>query len=383
MIAEIPAVLMRGGTSKCWVFEEHVLPEGREARSRFLLRAYGAPDLRQADGVGGGTAFTNKVVIVKKSDRPDADVDYTHAQVDYTKPNVDWNGTCGNCSSVPGPYAIHAGWVQPAGDVTRVRIYNTNTDKFVIVDVPTPNGVVAEEGDTYIDGVPFPGPLVRLGFHRPAGSVTGKLFPSGRPMDEVETPFGRVRFTLVDAANPFVFALASDLGMTGDETVAELDNADTLARLEYVRGAGSVLMGLADRPENAAGVSQAVPKIGYVAPAKDATSGIRIRMLSMARPHAMLQGTALVALAAAVAAPGTTVAQVVGSIPEMLRVAHPSGIATVWPELDGNGELETAFVVRSARRLCAGTLFVPLPAESHNGVDHGAERVHNGRAATA
>ncbi len=201
-----------------------MLPEGREARSRFLLRAYGAPDLRQADGVGGGTAFTNKVVIVKPSARPDADVDYTHAQVDYTKPNVDWNGTCGNCSSVPGPYAIHAGWVKPAGDVTRVRIFNTNTEKFVLVDVPTPGGVVAEEGDTYIDGVPFPGPLVRLGFHRPAGSVTGKLFPSGRPLDEVETPFGRVRFTLIDAANPFVFAFANDLGLSGGETVAEIDD---------------------------------------------------------------------------------------------------------------------------------------------------------------
>ena len=320
-------------------------------------------------------------MIVKPSARPDADVDYTHAQVDYTKPNVDWNGTCGNCSSVPGPYAIHAGWVKPAGDVTRVRIFNTNTEKFVLVDVPTPGGVVAEEGDTYIDGVPFPGPLVRLGFHRPAGSVTGKLFPSGRPLDEVETPFGRVRFTLIDAANPFVFAFANDLGLSGGETVAEIDDPGILARLEYVRGAGSVLMGLTDLPENAARVSQAVPKIGVVAPPGEDAAHVRIRMLSMARPHAMLQGTALVALAAAVATPGTTVAQIVGSVPEELRVAHPSGIATVWPELDANGELETAFVVRSARRLCAGTLFVPLSAHRENGVDHGAERVDDLRTA--
>lgn len=375
MIVSVRATLMRGGTSKCWVFEADCLPAEPQARDAFLLRAMGTPDIRQIDGVGGGTSTTSKVVILSRSARPGADVDYTFAQVGTDKSQVDWLGNCGNCSAVTGPYAIHAGWVRPPGEITRVRVYNTNTNKLLLLDVPTPNGAVAEEGETMIAGVPFAGAEIRLGFYRPQGAVTRKLLPSGRAIDVAQTDIGRVRFTLVDAANPFAFARAGDLGLEGNETPAEIDgDRKLLARLEFIRGTAAVLMGLVERPQEAAGHSQAIPKIAVVAPSIEQVDlhgrrialeamDVSVRMLSMARTHPAFAMTGMIALAAAATIPGSTVAEMSSSTGPAIRVGHPSGVAPVWIELDAAGELEAAFVRRTARRLCAATLFVPLPAE--------------------
>ena len=50
----IRCVIMRGGTSKAVFFHENDLPSDRESRDRVILRAFGSPDLRQIDGLGGG-----------------------------------------------------------------------------------------------------------------------------------------------------------------------------------------------------------------------------------------------------------------------------------------------------------------------------------------
>src|SRR5699024_3938105 len=78
---EIPATWMRGGTSKCWVFRRDDLDVPGMSVDEVLLRAFGSPDHRQVDGVGGGTSTTSKAVILSPSDQPDVDVDYTFAQV--------------------------------------------------------------------------------------------------------------------------------------------------------------------------------------------------------------------------------------------------------------------------------------------------------------
>ena len=99
MIA-IPATWMRGGTSKCWVFRRDDLDVPGLTVDEVLLRLYGSPDLRQVDGVGGGTSTTSKAVILTPSSRPDIDVDYTFAQVGIDEAKVDWGSNCGNCSAV-------------------------------------------------------------------------------------------------------------------------------------------------------------------------------------------------------------------------------------------------------------------------------------------
>src|ERR1043166_7910260 len=94
----IPAVYMRGGTSKGVFFRSDVLPTDAPTRDRLLLRIVGSPDPygKQIDGMGGATSSTSKVVIVSKSQRPDCDVNYLFGAVAIDAPVIDWSGNCGN-----------------------------------------------------------------------------------------------------------------------------------------------------------------------------------------------------------------------------------------------------------------------------------------------
>ena len=146
-MADIAATWMRGGTSKCWVFQRDELEVPGWSRDDVLLRVFGSPDPRQVDGVGGGTSTTSKAVIVSPSAADtDWDVDYTFAQVGIEEQRVDWGSNCGNCSSVIGLYAVRNGWVPAVADETVVRVHNTNTNQLIMLHVRTPGGVVDEKG---------------------------------------------------------------------------------------------------------------------------------------------------------------------------------------------------------------------------------------------
>ena len=135
----IPAMIIRGGTSK-GVYLKSDLPEECEKWDAILLKMMGSPDKKQIDGLGGSQSVTSKVAIVNKSERADADVDYTFAQVSVDKPIVSYKGNCGNISSGVGPFAIEKGLVDVKEETTPVRIYNTNTGKMIMADVKTQNG---------------------------------------------------------------------------------------------------------------------------------------------------------------------------------------------------------------------------------------------------
>ena len=104
----IPAVYMRGGTSKGVFFLADDLPSDPAARDRILMRVIGSPDRygKHTDGMGGATSSTSKVVILSKSKRVGCDVDYLFGQVAIDKPLVDWSGNCGNLSAAVGPFAM-------------------------------------------------------------------------------------------------------------------------------------------------------------------------------------------------------------------------------------------------------------------------------------
>ena len=80
-ILKLPVTLMRGGTSKGVYLLEEDLPEDHNEWDKILLRLMGSPDQKQIDGLGGSQSVTSKVAIIKKSDRSDADVDYTFAHL--------------------------------------------------------------------------------------------------------------------------------------------------------------------------------------------------------------------------------------------------------------------------------------------------------------
>ena len=163
-ILKLPVMLMRGGTSKGVYILEDDLPKNRDEWEPVLLRLMGSPDKKQIDGLGGSQSVTSKVAIVKKSSRPDADVDYTFAQVSVDKPLVSYKGNCGNISSGVGPFAIERGLIQAKDGTTPVRIFNTNTKKMIVADVKTKDGGVEYEGGFSIAGVPGTGSPIKLKF---------------------------------------------------------------------------------------------------------------------------------------------------------------------------------------------------------------------------
>src|SRR5215213_2911333 len=122
----VPAVFMRGGTSRAIVFHERDLAPYSEAeRTAIVLAAMGSPDPygRQVDGLGGGISSLSKIAIVGVAP-PDADVDvtFTFGQVEVTEPRIDWIGTCGNISAAVPVFAVEEGLVPATEPVTPVRV---------------------------------------------------------------------------------------------------------------------------------------------------------------------------------------------------------------------------------------------------------------------
>ena len=120
----VPAVYMRGGTSRAVMFHARDLPE-RTKWDPIFLAAMGSPDPngQQLDGMGGGISSLSKVCVVGPPSVDGADVDYTFAQVQVKDAVVDYSGNCGNMSSAIGPFAVDEGLVQVDADgEARVRI---------------------------------------------------------------------------------------------------------------------------------------------------------------------------------------------------------------------------------------------------------------------
>ena len=372
---KLPAVFMRGGTSKAIIFHARDLPAARREWEAIFLAVIGSPDpnRRQLDGMGGGVSSVSKVCVIGPPTRPDADVDYTFAQVLIDKARVDYNSNCGNMSSAIGPFAIDEGLVaRPTEGQAVVRIHNTNTRKIIIARFPMDGGEAAVAGDMALDGVAGTGAPIRLEFMDPGGAKTGKLLPTGRATDTLEVPgVGRVTASMIDAANPCVFVPADAIGATAAESPAEIEgNAGLLDRLEAIRRAASVAMGIAGDLAEAGGLS--VPFVAFVAPPLGmrvpsgvellpADMDIAVRMMSNGQAHRATPLTGALCLAVAT--------RIAGSIPNALgrppsgasaiRIAHASGRIVVDAKVDGAADgrqphAAYAAVYRTARRLFDG-----------------------------
>jgi len=381
----IPAVYMRGGTSKGVFFRAGDLPSDTTERDRILLRTIGSPDPygKQIDGMGAATSSTSKVVILSQSSREDSDVDYLFGQVPIDRALIDWSGNCGNLTSAVGPFAISEGWVQGVRDgLVPVRIWQANIGKRIVAHVPVRGGEVVEEGEFVLDGVTFPAAEIRIEFLDPGGlgeegDAAGAMFPTGNPRDRLEIPgVGAIDATLITAGNPTVFVDASTLGLKGDELQARVDgDATLLKRGEAIRVHAAVAMGLAKSAEEASRTRLHTPKIAWVSPPQPytASSGkpiaagdidLTIRMLSMGRLHHAITGTGAIATAVAAAIDGTVVhgARRGDADPLRTRLGHSSGTLAVGAEVKrvaGEWKVARAVMSRSARRLMEGWVRVP------------------------
>lgn len=341
---------MRGGTSKGGYFLKDDLPADTSARDALLLRIMGSPDPRQIDGMGGADPLTSKVAVVGKSAREGVDVDYLFLQVFVDQAIVTDAQNCGNILAGIGPFAIERGLVAAQDGETKVTIFMENTGQIAVATVCTPGGKVTYAGDARIDGVPGSHAPVPLEFRDTAGSSCGALLPTGNAFDEVNG----VRVTLIDNGMPCVVMKAQDVGVTGYESREELDNAaDLKARIEAIRLAVGERMNLGDVRE------KSVPKMMLVAPPREG-GAVTVRSFIPHRAHASVGVLGAVSVATACLIEGSPAAEV-ASIPEgrrkTLSVEHPTGEMTCVMELDEAGQVETAALLRTARKLMDGEVF--------------------------
>ena len=390
----VPATYMRGGTSKGVFFHVPDMPAALQqpgsARDAFLLRLIGSPDPygKHTDGMGGATSSTSKTVLLCKSTQADHDVDYLFGQVSIDKAYVDWAGNCGNLSAAVGPFAISNGLIDPArvprNGLATVRIWQANIQKTIISHVQVVDGQVQETGDFELDGVTFPAAEVKLEFIDPAAEeegAGGALFPTGNLIDDLEVPAagnfagGRLRATMLTAGIPTIFVEAAAIGFEGTELQEAINGSPAnLAKLEAIRTAGALRMGLIKSPEEMAKRLH-IPKVAFVAPPASytASSGktiaatevdVLVRAMSMGKLHHAMMGTAAVAIGVGACVPGTLVNLAAGGgARTAVRFGHPSGTLSVGAEaVQAGGEwvVKKAVMSRSARVLMEGFVRVPV-----------------------
>ncbi|MGF7155202.1 4-oxalomesaconate tautomerase [Novosphingobium gossypii] len=347
----IPCMWMRGGTSKGGYFLRNDLPADVPARDAFLLGVMGSPDPRQIDGMGGADPLTSKVAVVAKSAREGIDVDYLFLQVFVDKAVVTDAQNCGNILAGIGPFAIERGLVAATGDETRVAIYMENTGQVAVATVQTPGGAVTYSGDAAIDGVPGTHAPIPLEFRDTAGSSCGALLPSGNAVDVVNG----VPVTLIDNGMPCVVFKAADVGITGYEDRETLD-ADTelKARIEAIR------LGVGERMNLGDVTDKSVPKMMLVAPPKHG-GAVTVRSFIPHRAHATIGVLGAVSVATAClleGSPAAEVAQVPAGTRKTLSVEHPTGEMTCVLETDEAGAVTSAALLRTARKLMDGIVYV-------------------------
>ena len=386
----IPATFFRGGTSKGIFLNRAHLPTDQSQWDTIFLGIMGSPDAqygRQLNGMGGGVSSLSKICVVGSPSEAQraagVDVEYTFAQVGIRDCIVDYSGNCGNLSSMIGIFAVDEGMCTPrishstaskpklAGSV---RTFNTNTNKridntFLVTQAGSGDRYipVLEGEQASIAGVPGRAAPILLDFVSPSGARTGQLLPSGRPLHTVHIPLSgdpsqKVAFpvSLVDATNPTVFtsdqALRDALGI---HFAATVDYADPVVMdtLERVRQAGARLMGLDP-------LAQAQPKIAVLSPAPsdDAEADIVINAFSMGVLHRAVPMTVGLCLGVAARVPHTLAWDALshrrnGNTGDLVRIRHPGGVVEVGAELGSGGEVTSARVMRTGRRLMRGVVW--------------------------
>lgn len=256
-------------------------------------------------------------------------------------------------------------------------------------------GSFKEDGDYAIPGVKGTGSEIKVAFVDPAGSMTGKLFPSGKRTDTIivkerNGPRFSVKATLIDAANPFVVVDGSSLPPY--LKTCSKDSAGYLEHMESIRREGAVMMGLASSTDAAAKV-RGTPKLAIVSrpepesPSSKVAASVHVQAFSMGKPHPSLQLTGAACLASAACIEDTVVNRAAtildwqpptperspspmsdseGSFSKpqldkrLVRISHPSGAI----EVEVTAASSKTFAVvgqctvsRTARRLFEGKVY--------------------------
>ncbi|WP_017437655.1 2-methylaconitate cis-trans isomerase PrpF family protein [Saccharococcus caldoxylosilyticus] len=385
----IPTTIMRGGTSKGLILRTIDLPPDPAVRDEIILRIFGSPDINQIDGLGGGTSLTSKLALISPPSHPDAHIDYTFGQVSLDKKVIDYKVTCGNMATAVGLYAVEEGYVKLTEPITHVRIYNTNTKKLIIAEIPVMDKKIQYDGNFSIDGVPGFSSKIMLNFLDSGGTFTGRTLPTLNPVDTVYLSDGRqFEVTIVDSVNPVVFVRANDLGVKGTELPNDINNDEKILNtLEQIRVEAGILSGFINDREKVTPSSHALPKIAIVAPPQNYLDinnklihahdfDITSRYISMGFLHRAFAVSGAIALATAAQIPDTIPNQLITSTKPAVCIGHPSGIIyteAMVKRIDNDWKVPRAAIGRTARRLMDGYAYIPI-SSFHNLVKDDAKK---------
>lgn len=370
----IPCSIYRGGTSKGVFLRADDLPSDPEERDRIILEIFGSPDVRQLNGLGGATPTTSKVAIIRRSEREDADVDYTFGQVGIERAVIDYRPNCGNIAAAVGPYSVNNGFFKAEGTEALVRIYNTNTQALLHARFPIENGRFKPDGDAQIPGVPGSASSVYLDFFNVHGGVTGSLLPTGAVADIVTVSARqRYRVTVVDAGNCTVFVDGRELGIADEDLALRIE---AFPVIEEIRQTVARHLGLYPSDEAILPQTHALPKIALVWPPRtyrtsegqvvdEASQSLTARAMTMGRLHPSYAVTGAIALAVAARIPGTVPYDVMNHQSDgssFVRIGHPAGVmevdAVVHPAPGGGYDVGRVTILRTARPIMDGTVWV-------------------------
>ncbi|KAH9902683.1 DUF453 domain-containing protein [Cubamyces lactineus] len=383
----LPATFLRGGTSKGIFLKRSDLPKDPYEWTPIFQGIMGSPDpqyRRQLNGMGGGVSSLSKICVVgppSSSERAaEVDVEYTFVQVGIEDGVLDLSGNCGNLSSMIGVFALDEGLCSPRevdadNGVATVRSFNTNTSKIIDTTFPVSlsegkHVAVLDAPQVEMAGVPGKASRIVLQFVNPGGARTGKLLPTGSPIDLLEcspddSASSFIPASLVDATNPTVFVSSNDLAEVLGLQERGLSSSDYSSPnverlLESVRQAGAKRMGLDPS-------AKAQPKIAVLTePSEDATDAdIIIHAFSMGVLHKAVPMTVGLCLGVATGVEGTIAHGIVsrararpGAIPnDMVRIRHPGGVVAVGAEFAEDGTVLNAQVLRTGRRLMKGVVW--------------------------
>jgi 2-methylaconitate cis-trans-isomerase PrpF len=374
---EFPVHHVRGGTSTGLVISEHWAPRAQSMREELLRHLMGLPlegtraGNKQITGLGRIVPTGNKVFFARlEGDGNQRRIVSTFAQLAANKAAIDWSVNCGNMTAALPLWALDTGQVEPAGagNAFEIDIFNTNTGVTAgsRMRVGTDGRFIAAE----IPGVDGAFPGVDLFLANPVGAKTGRLLPTGQPMDDV----AGYPVSCVDVAVPMVIARAADFGKTAHEKIEELEaDRDFMSALRTVwveAGLRMALKGAGGRAMTAGELAQSetIPKVCIVGPAQGA-GHIAVRYFTPQTAHRSMAVSGGCCLAAAALIPGSVAHGIAAGLPSVgasfgevdVGIENPAGVleATIEARLAPSGlDVRKAAYRRSTQILLRG--HVPL-----------------------
>jgi len=209
------------------------------------------------------------------------------------------------------------------------------------------------DGDFAIDGIAGTGAPIIMRMFDPAGGATGKLFPTGNPLDVVD---GK-SISLVDAGNLLIHFKAEEFNVEGTEDQQYFnEHPQILETMEAIRRKISLQVGLGD-------VSNSVlPKISLLSiPKKD--GHIRSQYFTPKTLHPTHAVSGAVCVATALKCSGT-LASTIGHLNNIenntIKIEHSCGNIPIELITKGEGnafKIVSAGTLRTARKLIDGWVY--------------------------